>query len=292
MDASIQGKDTPEIGHEQVGESDFIPMASTWRRTDDTPVNSRSTKVSSPWKFLVSFNANNEQPWTWGFAQQGLPASQTKVNKLTNMAPRVLAIEPQGDLNFVLQKTFIQYDATIRFQPKHSTVEFHIRVSSQKLALVSSIFQAMLYRNFREARDLLKNGFVDVALPEDDVDAFTILMEVIHGQQVTLNINFPKLIQLAILVDKYALFKCTAPFSEEWLHESPVPPLANFNILSWLSVAWVFQDARAFDKVMKFVLIEMSKHSLKYQYLQAVERLPLPARCLGIWKSSLWILQN
>jgi hypothetical protein len=61
-------------------------------------------------------------------------------------------------------------------------INVHMRVSSKHLIMVSPVFKAMLQRdNFREGQQLGNTGSVEIPLPDDDSDAFLIILDIVHG---------------------------------------------------------------------------------------------------------------
>jgi hypothetical protein len=59
--------------------------------------------------------------------------------------------------------------------------------------------------NFKEGDALRSNGSVEIPFPEDNPDAFLILLKIIHGmtRQVPHDMDFEMMNEIAILVDKY-----------------------------------------------------------------------------------------
>ncbi|KAF4629278.1 hypothetical protein G7Y89_g8875 [Cudoniella acicularis] len=84
--------------------------------------------------------------------------------------------------------------------------EVHIRVSAKHMMFASPCFKAMLDKDkFREGSTLRSEGTVQISFPDDNPDAFLILLLIIHGvtKKVLRNITVDKFAKLAILVDKY-----------------------------------------------------------------------------------------
>ncbi|KAK1977610.1 hypothetical protein LZ30DRAFT_773352 [Colletotrichum cereale] len=113
-----------------------------------------------------------------------------------------------------------------------------LRVSSKVLMLNSPVFKAMLGGKFKEATGLAKNtGFTEpysVDLPDDDVEAMTILCQILHNVYVIARPKPIGLSKLAFISDKYectqALKYCGMVWVRDWLQdfEENVPPIIDF----------------------------------------------------------------
>ncbi|KAH6674164.1 hypothetical protein B0J14DRAFT_562297 [Halenospora varia] len=95
-----------------------------------------------------------------------------------------------------------------------SEEQIQMLVSSKHLSLASSVFGAMFKNNFRAGLELQSSGKAEVPLPEDDLEAFTVLMSIIHGRgrQIPRKVPLSLLLKLAILVDKYQLLEAVSPW--------------------------------------------------------------------------------
>lgn len=71
--------------------------------------------------------------------------------------------------------------------------------------LSSPVFKAMFQPGFLEGGLLRSRDQAEVELPDDNPEAFEILMNVLHGRsrQVPDRIGFALLADLAVLADKY-----------------------------------------------------------------------------------------
>jgi hypothetical protein len=81
--------------------------------------------------------------------------------------------------DFASSNTLVQYPiCNPKSEPEK---EIRMLVSSRHLMLVSPVFKAMLqHSNFKEGNELQTNGKVEVPLPDDDPDAFKILLDIIQ----------------------------------------------------------------------------------------------------------------
>ncbi|KAF3893146.1 BTB domain-containing protein [Trichophyton interdigitale] len=177
-------------------------------------------------------------------------------------------LDPNGEITLLMTR-FVQYvdDSSDCQTPKdsggtkassHGEEEISIRVSSRHLILASSVFRAMLEHRFGESQTLHTVGSVEIPLPEDDPDAFLILLKIIHGhlRQVPLQVDLQTLTQLAILVDKYELHERIEVFTGFWFGNliSTIPNCYTDDIPSWTCVCWVFNKPEEFKRVTRLIL--------------------------------------
>jgi hypothetical protein len=81
--------------------------------------------------------------------------------------------------DFASSNTLVQYPTC---NPKSEPEkEIRMLVSSRHLMLASPVFKAMLqHSNFKEGQELHVNGKVEIPLPDDDPEAFKILLDIIQ----------------------------------------------------------------------------------------------------------------
>ncbi|KAK2873447.1 hypothetical protein FQN49_002370 [Arthroderma sp. PD_2] len=136
--------------------------------------------------------------------------------------------------------------------------EITMHVSSRHLILASPVFRVMLQHKFNESNVLRVTGSVEIPLPDDDPDAFLIILNIIHGhlRQVPLEVDLHMLTQLAILVDKYELHERIEMFASFWFRnlKPTIPEHCIDNISSWICICWVFNESEEFKRVTRLVL--------------------------------------
>ena len=135
-----------------------------------------------------------------------------------------------------------------------------MRVSSRHMILASRNFRDMLGNdNFKEGQTLRSEGKLDVPLPEDDPDAFIILLSIVHThtRKVPRYVTLATLTSLAILVDKYSLLEAVELFSDLWIDnvkdEEPMPESFTDDVPSWLVISWVFQKPEEFKTMSRII---------------------------------------
>ncbi|ESZ92957.1 hypothetical protein SBOR_6676 [Sclerotinia borealis F-4128] len=129
-------------------------------------------------------------------------------------------------------------------------------VSSKHMSLASPVFKAMLQRNnFPEGRELASAGKVKIPLPDDDPDAFAILMCVIHGRtrSIPRDVDLDVLSRISTLVDKYQLHEVVEIMSDRWISllEPQLLEVHMDDLLPWLSISWVFEKSDIFKEVTR-----------------------------------------
>jgi hypothetical protein len=160
--------------------------------------------------------------------------------------------------------------------------QFNMLVSSKHMMLASSVFAAMLKVGYLEGSTLKAVGKVEIPLPDDDPEAFTILLNIIHGRpkNVPRRNNLSVLKNLTILVDKYQMHEVVAVFSELWieaLHPSTLR-VCDADLLPWVCISWVFGDGNLFKR---FTLQLMRTCGSELDPKQLSE-LPIPETIISI----------
>lgn len=171
----------------------------------------------------------------------------------------------------------------------------HMRVSSRHLMLASRVFGAMLDEcKFKEGTTLHSEGSVEIELPDDDPDAFAILLDILHARtrEVPRKVSLHTLTQIAILVNKYEMLVAVEIFSDIWirrLSKRGLPDNYSFfreEMLSWLFISWVFEKPKIFKPMTKS-MIQQASHAVD-QDLDSDP--PIPNTLLGNLSLSLFSL--
>lgn len=123
--------------------------------------------------------------------------------------------------------------------------EVEMLVSAKHLMLASPVFNAMFKHNFLEGDTLRSNGRVEVPLPDDDIKAMEIVLNIVHGRvrRVPREVTLDVMTALSVLVDKYQMHEVVELYVEIWMHhlKSLVPKFFSPEFYKWLSIAWVFK---------------------------------------------------
>lgn len=210
-----------------------------------------------------------------------MPTKLSTMSDQTNVSPEILqttynSIDADGDLILILTK------------PKNPQVAYtHSRVSSKHMTLASPVFKAMLAPNvFQEGTILATTGKVTVPLPDDDIDAFTILLYIIHARNnlVPLNVSVQQLTDITILVDKYLLHDAVCWFVDMWFKNlnneglccSTSRVLSPRELTKWLWIAWVFQKKELYKDLTKLAV-----KGFPLSYNNATDSLFIPQKHIG-----------
>lgn len=144
--------------------------------------------------------------------------------------------------------------------PDCSLEEVIIRVSSRHLTLASPVFHAMLHRKFSESNTLSLTGSVEIPMPDDDPDAFLILLNILHGRirKVPLAVDLETLTQIATLVDKYDIMEPVELFANFWFDnlKSTIPDQYTDDIPSWICVSSMFNKGEEFERTTRLAMRE------------------------------------
>ncbi|MCJ1266901.1 hypothetical protein MMC22_006786 [Lobaria immixta] len=128
-----------------------------------------------------------------------------------------------------------------------------VQCSSKHLTLASSVFEAMLSRNFKEDAILRSKGTSELPLLYDDPAVLLILLNIIHGQtkEIPLEIDLCMLTKIAIVVDKYQLQMVMGILSRVWIDRlnTKIPQSVTEDLRRWIYVTWIFRCPAEFKLV-------------------------------------------
>lgn len=126
-----------------------------------------------------------------------------------------------------------------------SQSKIRLQCSSKHLTLASSVFDAMLSKNFKESVTLRSGKPLDLPLPDDDLAALLILLNIIHlkTRKIPLEVDLYMLTRIAFMVDKYRLQMAVAIFSDIWIDhlKAKIPQSWTEDLRRWIFISWVFQ---------------------------------------------------
>jgi hypothetical protein len=166
---------------------------------------------------------------------------------------------------------------TDKYQSEHNV---YIQVSAKHLMLASPVFKSMLTGSWKESvtSSKLQNGSIEISTDSWDIDAFLILLRIIHCQfnQVPRKLSLEMLAKVAVIVDYYKCKEVVQFFSDTWivvLEEAYVEEYSRDLILR-LWIAWFFQLSSQFRTVTS---IAMSHSGGLISNLG----LPIPNRVIG-----------
>ncbi|KAI1330344.1 hypothetical protein F5Y16DRAFT_362860 [Xylariaceae sp. FL0255] len=150
-------------------------------------------------------------------------------------------------------------------QISQEVFEVRFLVSSKHLIMASYFFKKNLPNEFW-TRERTPEGHRIVPDEEWDCEAFLVLMYIIHGSFRSLpgSITLEMLAKIAVLVDYYECLEVVEPFAKSWikhLTDTPgfLPTTCNRELLLWLTVALVFEQAELFKSATQIGLKESTR---------------------------------
>ncbi|KAF4210350.1 hypothetical protein CNMCM5878_004513 [Aspergillus fumigatiaffinis] len=122
---------------------------------------------------------------------------------------------------------------------------FRVQVSAKHLVLASPVFKETLKGGWKESLTYLQKGSVEITADSWDIEAFLILLHIIHGQyyQTPRKITLETLAQVAVLADYYDCREALDILVTTWINalEETIPKSYSRNPVLWLWVSRFFQ---------------------------------------------------
>lgn len=135
-------------------------------------------------------------------------------------------------------------------------------VSSKVMQLASPVWTTL----FDPQGRFLEANAKEVSLPDDDPDALSILLHIVHLKfdLVTGPHDFKKLLNLVVLCDKYDTVKLVRPWLCSWVETTPAKYCRPGNE-EWLFIAWTFGLGTVYET--------LSRHLIYTAFIDASNRL-------------------
>ncbi|MCJ1473765.1 hypothetical protein MMC13_002416 [Lambiella insularis] len=154
-------------------------------------------------------------------------------------------IDPSGDVVLVVER-------------------IRLRVSSKVLTLASPVWKAMFSSNFVEGTVLSKGSPCIVPLPEDNVDAISMLCNILHyrHQYIAKKPSAASLEQLAVVTDKYDCVDAMSFYSGFHLIRLCDSAKNEYDSGRLLYPATAFNYAPVFQRVTKALVYDTSRSRL------------------------------
>ena len=164
------------------------------------------------------------------------------------MVQDVIDISPSGDVILVVGPDQVQ-----------------LRVASQALRGVSKPLNSMLSPTYSEGQDLDESCPKDVALPEDDANAFELVCNVIHHRNRYLPnvVNPEEVEQIAVLSEKYDCIEAMRFAAKAWL--SPQLQHTIVDLEHLMVAAYLFGEAEKFSLVTQALVLQ---HTSSFRLLR------------------------
>lgn len=148
--------------------------------------------------------------------------------------------------------------------------EKRLRVHSFFLRNASPVFKAMLGLDFREGNQLAQSGVVEIPLPDDDVAAMEIVLNVIHGRNdaVPKTLGTAEFLQVAIVGDKYDCLGHLSFAVIVWLCRlNPTDPKMLWELTA---TTLLLRDANAFKLITAAFIMRNAGSYLQHQPVEGI----------------------
>jgi hypothetical protein len=150
-------------------------------------------------------------------------------------------------------------------------------VSAKHLILASPVFKKALTGKWKEGSTFVGTGSVEITTESWDVEAFLILLRILHCQHHKLpkRVSLELAAKIAVLADYYECNDLVGFIRDAWITclREELPSTYSRNLILWLWVAWYFNNPMKFKKATS---IAMSQSKAEINALQ----LPIPARII------------
>jgi hypothetical protein len=162
---------------------------------------------------------------------------------------------------------------------KEADLHVQIQVSARHLALGSPVFDRMLHGNWKEGREFKEKGSIVLVVDSWDVDAFLVVLYILHSQLLRLprKVTIEQLAKIAVIADYYDC-QSVRFFGSLWVRCLPrKPPASPFhfrNIMLGLWISYFFRHALTFSAYSR-AAIEQSDCFISSLGL------PIPATIIG-----------
>ncbi|KAL4753693.1 hypothetical protein BDW72DRAFT_168407 [Aspergillus terricola var. indicus] len=162
---------------------------------------------------------------------------------------------------------------------KEADSHVQIQVSARHLALGSPVFDRMLHGNWKEGREFKEKGSIVLVVDSWDVDAFLVVLYILHSQLLKLprKVTIEQLAKIAVIADYYDC-QSVRFFGSLWVRCLPrKPPASPFHfrdIMLGLWSSYFFRHALTFSAYSR-AAIEQS------DYFISSLGLPIPATIIG-----------
>lgn len=175
-------------------------------------------------------------------------------------------MDPDGDVVIVLENPnapFAVWDrAPAQDQDCTTSTPVKFRASSKHLQLASPVFKAALKGPWIEG-SVTKRGYRQINTSDWDVEAFRIVLNVIHGcnHDVPRVMALEMLCKVAVLVDYYQCHEAFGFSSLVWFNHlrGSFSETYGRDLILWLCVSYVFGDNTIFNAATKAAIRESSE---------------------------------
>ncbi|OJJ31981.1 hypothetical protein ASPWEDRAFT_117243, partial [Aspergillus wentii DTO 134E9] len=120
------------------------------------------------------------------------------------------------------------------------------KTSSKHLILASKYFERRLSNRWPEGDILESRGTVQLELPDTDLDAFKIILDLIHGRTnaVPRTVDLAQLTELTVLTDYFGCLEALGLFPSSWINglKDDIPTTYCRDLMKWIFISCVFEQ--------------------------------------------------
>ncbi|KAE8137765.1 hypothetical protein BDV38DRAFT_271073 [Aspergillus pseudotamarii] len=142
---------------------------------------------------------------------------------------------------------------------------YRIQASAKHLIFASPVFKKALTGRWNEGFQLFKTGVVQITTSGWDLDAYLILMNIIHSQlhELPRELSLDLLAKVAVLADYYECQTLVQYFAERWIEHLKVnlPTTYSRDTVLWIWVSWIFRQSTEFQKTT-FIAISQGSDTI------------------------------
>ncbi|RLL99207.1 hypothetical protein CFD26_104912 [Aspergillus turcosus] len=152
-----------------------------------------------------------------------------------------------------------------------------IQVSAKHLMLASPVFKRALTGKWKEGSTFVGTGSVEITTEGWDVEAFLVLLRILHCQHHKLpkRVSLELAAKIAVLADYYECNDLVGFIRDAWITclREELPKTYSRTLILWLWIAWYFNIPTKFKKATSIAMSESKDE------IDALE-LPIPARII------------
>lgn len=166
--------------------------------------------------------------------------------------------EPEPESEPELEPEHEPVDEFTQEIDQHQSV--HIQVSAKHLMLASPVFKSMLTGSWKESVTFskLQKGYIEITTESWDVDAFLILLNIVHCQfnHVPHKLDLETLAKVAVIADYYKCKEVVRFFSNIWIEalDGEYPKEYSRDLILRLWIAWFFRLSSQFRSVTSIAM--------------------------------------
>jgi hypothetical protein len=162
------------------------------------------------------------------------------VKQTTNQSSPIL---PNADTTILLQN------------PADKSTPTSILVSSAALSIASPVWKKFLYPPWSTSN----TPVTQLDFTSDEPIALLLLLNIAHLQfrNIPIMLDYPTLLEVAILCDQYACVSLVYPWLETWLILDEEKESKEEGKEGWLFIAWVFGRESIFEALAEKLVLEI-----------------------------------